>query len=307
MTDGRLARRLLIAAGLSLGVAAFAYVLMVRTKLGQRFDNAALFGSFQQNPSARINDGFFVARWSATAFIAALVVVVTVAVWRRRPGVGVALAVTAVLTVLLTHWLKIDVLPRPTLVTSDFIQFSNTYPSGHTATAVVAALVLVVITPPAYRGVVALVAGSYAAVIAQDVQTAGWHRPSDAIGAAFVAFALVAIVSAGIAQLRPVGNGPQRTHRAAYVVLALAALISAVICVIDAGHALNTLRHTSSSIAPSRLNDAHQFSIWLTVLVVASLMAALLALLGPADLSVRRVATAEDSPGAPAPSTSPVR
>lgn len=286
----RLVRRLLIAAVACLAVAASAYVLMVRTRLGQRFDNAALVGAFQQNSSARLSDSFFVAKTSAVAFCIALLVVIGVSLYRRRLRVGIALAVTAVLAVLITHGLKVDVLTRPVLVASDSIQYKNSYPSGHTATAIAAALVLVVVMPPAFRGAMALLAGTYAAAIAQDVQTAGWHRPSDAIGAAFVVFALVAIVTAALARVGTVGTGRQRTHVVAYPVLGLAALVGGAYCVLDSVRAVHLLVRTNDSptIAPALRNEVHQFSIGLTVLVVALLMALLLALLGSADLGVPR-------------------
>jgi membrane-associated phospholipid phosphatase len=282
-----LSRRLLIAAALSVGVAGFAYLLMVRTSLGQRFDNAALIVSFQQSESARINDGFFVAKASATVFFLALLTAVGVGVVRHRPRIGWTLAVTAVVSVLVTHALKVNVLTRPMLAASDqVVSAYNTYPSGHTATAVAAAMILVVVSPPAARGLVAVLAGAYASVIAQDVQTAGWHRPSDAIGAAFVVFAIVAVVAAVLARRRPVGRAAPRTNAIAYPVLAVAGLTSGLFSAINAARALNTLRKTSdtAAVTPSLRNDAHYFSISLTVLVVASLLAVLLALLGSADL-----------------------
>jgi membrane-associated phospholipid phosphatase len=259
---------------------------MVRTHLGQRFDDAALIGAIQGNTQVRLSDGFFVARTSAGAFIVAMIAVLAVAWCRRRLRLGVALVVTAVLAVLVTHALKVDVLTRPDLLPSEFVIRKNSFPSGHTATAVAAAFVLVVVSPPSVRGGVAVLAGIYACVIASDVQTAGWHRPSDAIGACFVAFSLVAVTAAAVARRRQIGAGRRNTHPVAYGVLAIAWVVSAAVSVADAAHALATLRgSTDPRLATlSVRNDAHDFSIAMTVLVVATLLAALLALLGEADL-----------------------
>ena len=292
-----ISRRLLLAAAVCVGIAVIAYLLMVRTALGQRFDNAALIGASQQDYTERVNDSFFIAHTIATAFFLSLAIVITLGIFRRRWRLGLSLGVVAVLAVIVTHALKVKVLTRPVLVATDNVVTSyNTYPSGHTATAIAAALVLVVACPPRFRGAVAVLAGAYAAVIAQDVQTAGWHRPSDAIGAAFVVFALVAVVAAAFARWRPISIGSQQTHAAAYPILAVAWLTSGFFSAYNAARALNVLRTTSDavSVTPTLRNDAHQFSIALTVLIIASLLAALLGLLGAADLDAprRRTATA---------------
>ena len=64
-----------------------------------------------------------------------------------------------------------------------------------------------------------MVAGAYGWATAAQVQTAGWHRPSDAIGAAFLAFAAVTAVGAVLARLRPVSWPSRGGHRLAQTVL----------------------------------------------------------------------------------------
>ena len=170
---GQLSYRLLLSAIACLAISAMAYFAMVRTTLGQRFDNAALIGAFQQNAADRIDDSFFVSKVSAAAFYLALALVIGGTLARHRPRLGLSLAGTAVAAVLFTHFLKVDVLTRPLLVAAnDAVASHNTYPSGHTATAIAAALILVVASPPQIRGLVAVLAGTYASIIAQDIQTA---------------------------------------------------------------------------------------------------------------------------------------
>lgn len=284
-SGGRLSRRLVIAAVVSAVLAAVVYVLLVHTALGQRFDNAALLGAREQQSSVRANDVSILQRISADSFAVVLAILVGLGLLRRRLRLGLGVALAAGVAVVGTDILKV-VLDRPHLVGSD-TQFSvNTFPSGHTATAIACALALVVVSPPAWRGISAVLAGSYASFTAAAVQTAGWHRPSDAIGAAFLGFAAVAVVAAVIAAWRPVGSGRRFGHVPAFAVLAVAWLVAGAFSALNAARVLHFLADHSDSLSPTPaiLNDAYQFSVNLTVLVVVSLLAALLVLLGPYDL-----------------------
>ena len=182
--------------------------------------------------------------------------------------------------------LRTALLDRPFLVHSDSFNSANTFPSGHTATAIACALALVVVSPPAWRGISAVLAGSYAGFTAAAVQTAGWHRPSDAIGAAFLSFAAMALVAAIIAAWRPVGSGPRYGHYPAFAVLGGVWRWPASFTTINAARVLHFLAGHSESLnpTPAILNDAYQFSLSLTIVVVVTLLGALLLLLGPYDL-----------------------
>jgi hypothetical protein len=281
-----LARRLLMAAAAAVVLAAIAYLLMVRTRLGQRFDNAALLGSRQQAPLSRLHDAFFLERIRTGTFIAVLVVIVIIGVVRRRPRAGLALAAAAFLAVLCTDLAKNDILTRPVLVQSDVVLGSNTFPSGHTATAIGCALALVVLSSPAVRGLVAVLVGPYAWIVAEDVQSAGWHRPSDAIAGSLLTFATIAIAAAALAWKRPIGTRTPVGHWVAFPVLAVAGIVSGVLTAESAARALKVLTHTVDSANPhgALLNEAYEFSVNLTVLVVVCLLITLLLLLGDRDL-----------------------
>ncbi|HVV76104.1 MAG TPA: phosphatase PAP2 family protein [Mycobacteriales bacterium] len=282
-----LARRLIVVAAVCVALAAFTYLLMVRTHLGQRFDNAALIGSQRQSTSSRVHDYFFLERIHAATFAAVLLVIAGIGLIRRRPRLGIAIAGGALLAVAGTDLAKYDILTRPYLVATDAIRKNNTFPSGHTATAIACALALVVISPPAARGLVAILAGSYSWVVAADVQTAGWHRPSDAIGAAFLAFATIAVVAALLAWRRPVGTGRRTSHWVAYPVLGLVGILSASLTALNATRGLRILARTADAPIPPRsavLGDAYRFSVNLTVFVVVVLLIVLLLLLDNRDL-----------------------
>jgi hypothetical protein len=264
------------------------YVALVRTSLGHRFDNTALLGA--QLQKGRAADIGFLSHVTAVNFTIVLLIIAAVGVIRGRPWLGVTAAISALVAVLGTDVLKNDILSRPILVLSDTYYRPNTYPSGHTATAVACALALVVVSAPAWRGITAVVAGSIGWIIAADVQTVGWHRPSDAIGAAFVAFAVVAVGAAVLAIARPVGSGRRIAHLPSFIALAAVWIYNAAVSSVNAARVLHYLAQHAEIKRPSIAvqNDAYQFSVHLTVTVVVTLLAALLVLLGPFDLDARR-------------------
>ena len=292
----RLALRLMAAAAVCVALAATTYLVLVRTRLGQRLDNAALIGSQQQSLSSRVHDYYFLERIRAGTFLIVLIAIALYGVWRRRPRAGIAMAVAACLAVVGTDLAKNHILSRPFLVPSDVIRPVNSFPSGHTATAIGCALALVVLSPPILRGPVAILVGSYSWVVAADVQTAGWHRPSDAIGASLLAFATIAVFAAAVAWRRPMGVGRRTGHWAAYPILAVVGIVSAVLTAVNASRGLGILVKTRDSPVPPTakvLNDAYLFSINLTVSVVVCLLIGLLLLLGRYDLDAPK-------PGRPA-------
>lgn len=283
----RLAIYLFTAAAVCLVLAAVTYLLMVRTHLGHRFDNVALVGSKQASPESRVHDYFFLERIRAGTFAVVLVVIAALGIARRRPRLGVGVAFAAFVAVVGTDLAKNHILTRQFLVPGDAVRSANTFPSGHTATAIACALALVVLSPPVVRGLVAILAGSYSWVVAADVQTAGWHRPSDAIGAAFLAFATVAVMAGLLAWWRPMGTGRRTGHWVAFPVLAVVGLVSATLTGLYASRALAILVRTRDSPAvppASVLADAYRFSVNLTVSVVVALLIALLLILGNRDL-----------------------
>jgi membrane-associated phospholipid phosphatase len=290
MPDRALARRLVLAATVCAALAAAVFVLMVRTSLGHRFDNAALLGSHEQLTSTRLLDISILRRITADSFAVVLALLVGFGIARRRPRLGIGVALAAGVAVVVTDLLRKVLLHRSDLVRSDSVYPGNTFPSGHTATAIACALALVVVAPPAWRGLAAVIGGSYACFTAAAVQTAGWHRPSDAIGAALLGFAAIALVAAVLAAWRPVRIRRRVTHTPVLVLLAVAWAAAGALAAWNAVHVLRFLAAHSDTLSPTPgiLNDAYRFSVDLTIVVVVSLLAALLALVGAADLDEPR-------------------
>jgi hypothetical protein len=310
--DRDLTRPLLIAAVVAAALAVTAYLLIVRTTLGQRFDNAALVGSMQQSNSSRVHDAFFLARINTRSFTAVLVVMVLIGLARHRPRLGATVALTALIGLLGTDFIKKGILTRPFLVSSDSTRSANTFPSGHTAIAIGCAFALVVLSPPLVRGLVAILAGSYSWAVAADVQSAGWHRPSDAVGSVLICFALICVAIVVLVRMRPISEGRRLTHIPAYVVLGGVGLFSLTVSIYNAVRVLRAL-HGSADAATfthSVLNAAYLFSVNLTVAIVVTALISLLVLIGPYDLDAPRPVMTRPSlkapPEAPAPSSSAV-
>jgi membrane-associated phospholipid phosphatase len=275
-----------IAAAISALLAVAVYLVAVHTAMGQRFDNAALLGSHEQQATTRTNDISILQRITADSLAVVLLILVALGCVRRRPRLGIGVALAAGVTVVVTDLLRKVLLHRPVLVSSDSIYPANTFPSGHTATAVACALALVLVSPPAWRGISAVLAGSYAGFTAAAVQTASWHRPSDAIGAAFLSFAAMAVVAAIVAAWRPIGSGRRFGHYPAFAVLGVVWVVAGALSALNAARVLRFLADHSDSLSPTHaiLNDAYQFSVNLTIVIVVTLLATMLVLLGSGDL-----------------------
>jgi len=192
LAEGR-ARRLVLLAGVCALVFGLLYVLAVRTGWGQTIDNAALAGRTARVDVLRATD-----RLLNTISISSLVlvggVVVLIALVRGRPHLALmALVLVAganVSSQILKHW----VLSRPTLVDPD--PLGPSFPSGHSTVALSLGLAVVLVVPQSARVLAALGAFAYAALVGIGVVTAGWHRPSDVVGAYLVAITWAALATA---------------------------------------------------------------------------------------------------------------
>jgi membrane-associated phospholipid phosphatase len=281
--DRRLALRLIIASVLGIGGAIICYFLLRWTYLGHRFDSAAFTGSFPINPA--VLWGNELRRINGFSLAVVLVILVVIGFVRRRPLLGVAAAAAAGLTAVITSVLKDEVFTRR-FFTRHVPLHANTFPSGHTATAVVCAMALVLVSPPRRRGAVAVLAGAYGWITAIQAQTTSSHRPSDVIGAALLAFAAVAGVAGLLAWFRPLRRAPTRHYAFSQAVLGVIAAAAAATTVWDLAKILGWLRH--GALGDHTLKaiqyDAFLTGVALTVVVVVLLLMATLALLGDAEL-----------------------
>jgi predicted secreted protein len=195
-------RRLLVLAALALAAFILIYLLAVRTELGQRLDQAAFAGGDQAPPRAADAAGRLLRTVSVGGLVISAILLGAVAALRRRPSLIAVPAAVIGLTTVSVEILKHAVLARPTLL-ADPMFFDNTYPSGHTAIAISIGLSAVLVAPARLRPWVAAAAALLAAGFGVFVVTAGWHFPSDALGAYALALAVAAAVMAAVLRLSP--------------------------------------------------------------------------------------------------------
>jgi membrane-associated phospholipid phosphatase len=264
---------------------------MIRTVLGQRFDRAASLGALGESRGVVTANEDVLQRITTDSLAAVLVVLVVIGLGRRRPLLGIGAAFAAGVAVVVTDVLKVHVLTQPNLIGMGSI---NTFPSGHTASAVACAMALVLVSPPRFRGAAAVVAGGYGWVTAAQVQTAGWHKPSDAIGAAFLALAAVTAVAGLLARYRPVERprvGPTPAGRWQRWPPAILRVVAVIAGLGTAGGLVDALtyvaRHPEVDQSPAIWHAAYLTGLALTVGIVVLLLMVLLALLGGFELDGR--------------------
>jgi membrane-associated phospholipid phosphatase len=294
MGDGRepalLWRRLAAASGLGFLCSALAYVLFVWTSLGQRFDDDAFVGSGAVSSRIARVATDQVHLITLRTFSVAVVVLVLIGIVRRRPRLGVALGLGGILAVAVSYEARTWFLPHPILVKgANGLLATGTFPSGHTTTVMALALAVMVVVAPRWRGVVAVGAGAYTSAVSVELQIVWWHRPSDVIGGAFLAFAVITGAAALVARYRPVTLGPARPGRIPLILLSGTGIVAAGIAISNLITVWGRLPDPSAYPKMSAsFHAARQAGLAATVFVVLLLVTVLLVLMGRADLDGRR-------------------
>jgi hypothetical protein len=148
------------------------------------------------------------------ALLLAAVLLLGIAAVRRCPFVGVIAVVGFGCAVVGAEVLK-QKLPWRALVPNDRLLDrgfqSCTYPSGHATVGTALALSLLLVSSSRWRPWLAVAAGGMSAAFATGVLFAGWHRPSDALGALAWSGFCMTVAAAFAVRLRgrpraPVGN-----------------------------------------------------------------------------------------------------
>jgi membrane-associated phospholipid phosphatase len=179
-------RRLLLGAVLFAILLVFGYVAMVTTSRGHQLDDDAYFGRKAVSRKVVSLDYRLLDHVTkATLLVAALILLIIAAV-RRCTLVGVIAVVAFGCAVIGAEFFK-HTLPWRALVPDDrllekFLK-RESYPSGHASVGTSLALSLILVSPSYWRPWLAVAAGFMSATFATGVLFAGWHRPSDALGA----------------------------------------------------------------------------------------------------------------------------
>jgi hypothetical protein len=214
------------------------YFVLVGTAWGHQIDDDAFLARRAVSPKIIRLDYEILDRVNKAALLVAAIVLLVIATARRCSFVGVIAVAGFGCSVVGAEILK-NVLPWRALVPKDFLLERgfqiNTYPSGHATIGTSLVLSLLLVSSSRWRPWSAVAGGAVSSAFATGVLFAGWHRPSDAIGA-LVWSGLCMSVAAGLAIRLRGWPRPVITHpgRAALGSLALAILVAAATWLIAA-------------------------------------------------------------------------
>ena len=218
------------------------YLLAVRTTPGQRFEDAVLraagrvAGSTEQTRALDTLDAI-----TAPSVGAAVVLVLLVATVRRRlvPGLlSVAVIAASIGTAeVIQHFVG-----RPLLLAHGYRREDQSFPSGHVAVAMSVMCALVMVVPYRFRGLVVVLGSVWAAGVGVATVTAGWHRPSDTVGAGLIAVGYACSAVAVLARWgkvreavvrTPAGRALRAVLAGTYAVVAVAGIAVAAAVVVQ--------------------------------------------------------------------------
>ncbi|GLX49081.1 hypothetical protein Shyhy01_20310 [Streptomyces hygroscopicus subsp. hygroscopicus] len=213
----------------------------VRTAAGQRWENAALAGRREDETLAAARTADHMLDHITLSSLGVAVAVLALIGLVRRRSVLTAVAVGTVgVSLVLAEVLKRYVLHRPDLVDAPRRLLGNSFPSGHTTIAMSVLFGLTLVVPYRLRGVAVGVCALWATFVGAYTVAAGWHRPSDTIGADLLVLAVACALTALLARsgrVRPVADRP-RPLRALFVIaplsgVALAGLGSGALLLVE--------------------------------------------------------------------------
>ena len=184
--DRTIQRRLLLGAAVCAVLLMAGYFVLVSTSWGHQLDDDAYFGRQALSRKVIQLDSGMLYLVTKAALILAATLLLLIAAVRRCALVGVIAVVGFGCAVLGAEVLK-HKLPWRALVPHDALLQRGfqecTYPSGHATVGTSLALSLLLVSSSRWRPWLAVAAGCVSATFATAVLFAGWHRPSDALGA----------------------------------------------------------------------------------------------------------------------------
>jgi len=182
------------------------YLVFVRSYIGQVIDERAFAGADAWKGDAiEFAHGFLDALPVASVVIGAVVALVIVLV--RRNWLVFAVAVGAAVGAnVSTQVLKYTVLSRPEKGVD--VGLANSLPSGHTAVAASAALVVFLLASPRFRPLAAVVGSLFVIAAGASTLVEQWHRPSDVVAGMLVVAFWGCLAGIVLAALRLPGAEP---------------------------------------------------------------------------------------------------
>lgn len=208
-------RRLLLGAVFSAILLVVGYVTLVSTARGHQLDDDAFFGRKALSRKVINLDSRLLDHVTKATLLVAAAILLVIAAARRCTLVGVITVVGFGCAVIGAEVFKYS-LPWRALVPDDGLLERDlrmeTYPSGHATIGTSLALSLLLLSPSRWRPWLAVGAGCMSATFATGVLFAGWHRPSDALGAlAWSGFCMMVTATLAVrlrGRPRPVAGRP---------------------------------------------------------------------------------------------------
>jgi len=239
--DSTVSRRLLLGALGCAVLLVLGYFVLVSTSWGHQLEDDAYFGRTALSRKVIKLDSDMLDLVSKAALLLAAVFVLAIAAARRCTFVGVIAVIGFGCAVIGAEVLK-HKLPWRALVPDDSLLErriqTGTYPSGHATIGTSLALSLLLVSSSRWRPWLAVAAGCMSATFATGVLFAGWHRPSDALGA--LAWSGLCMTVAAAFAVRLGGRPrPAMTHpgRAVFGSVGLGILVAAATWLIAAAAA----------------------------------------------------------------------
>lgn len=264
------------------------YLLAVRTRWGQDYENAALAGARQHVSGSWYADADrWLNRLTAESFGVSLAVIAIVGLLRRRLLLASCGVLTAGGAVVAARVLKGALPSRPvfgsgaaagghpvhavaahTLATAHVLatahtglspdQVPNTLPSGHAAAAMGLLFGALIVVSRRWYVVVTLLALPGAAFAGVATVAADWHRVSDTVAADLLALAVGLLGLAAVAQLGLVRPGPSPDSSTVSQRLLYAVLLSVATAALAFGAAYSVRYH--GAVSEVARNDAAYWS-----------------------------------------------
>ncbi|HKN51882.1 MAG TPA: phosphatase PAP2 family protein [Amycolatopsis sp.] len=191
------------AAGFGLAFVA-SYLLFVRTDAGRGVENGVVHSA----QSMSTMDWALPLRQVDLVVVlgAVAVLLVVVALVRRRFAVGVSALLLLAAPLLVAQILKLYVLDRPETAERLGVASHNSFPSGHVSAAMAVLLAMAVVLPRKARMPALVIGGFGVAWVAASTVALGWHRLSDTMGGCLLVAAVACAGAALISARRPDGG-----------------------------------------------------------------------------------------------------
>jgi membrane-associated phospholipid phosphatase len=182
----KIQRRLLLGAVVCGVLLIVGYFVLVNTSWGHQLDDDAYFGRKAMSRKVIMLDTGMLDLVTRTTLVLAAALQFVIAALRRCVLVGVVAVIGFGCAVAGAEILKHQLPWRPLVPDDGLLERDmqiGSYPSGHATIGTSLALGLLLVSSSRWRPWLAVAAGSMSATFATAVLFAGWHRPSDALGA----------------------------------------------------------------------------------------------------------------------------